>query len=273
MTGTVIRAAVLLSAVAAAAPVDVPVLIKQALQRFQSDERSAGEYGWTRRSQKTEFNSDGSVKSRATTVTQREPYDGFMISRVVERNGKPLDDIERDRSEAALHRRIGELKSMTPEQVEKLQAERRKKQAEEDAWIGEASAALEFKLVGEEAVARRPAFVLDVSPRPGYKTSNMRARVFEKLRGRVWIDKADTEMAKADIEIFDLVSIGFGLMARIEKGTRFLIQRTRVSDAAWMPELQRVRVDGRFLLFKSMNEEIVSSFSGYAHKPDAIRTD
>jgi hypothetical protein len=256
----------------AASPVDARALMKDALQHMLADERASADYLWTRRSDKTEFNSDGSVRAKVGTVMRREVVEGIIFGRLVERNGKPLDDIERERNEAALRKRMGELKSMSPHQREKLRDEARKKQEEEDAWLAEAPEALDFKLIGDEVVGGRPAYVVELSPRPGYKPSNMKARAFEKLRGKAWIDKADVEVAKCDIDFFDTVSVGFGVMARIEKGTRVYLQRARVADHVWMPELQRIRIDGRFLLFKSMNEEIVSGYWGYAHKSTVVGT-
>ena len=52
----------------------------------------------------------------------------------------------------------------------------------------------------------RPTLLMEATPKPGYKAKNMRARVFEKMKARIWIDKASSELVKADADMFDTVT-------------------------------------------------------------------
>jgi hypothetical protein len=68
----------------------------------------------------------------------------------------------------------------------------------------------------------------------------------------VWIDKGDLQLAKMDIEMLDTVSFGW-VLARIHKGTRVMLEQTRVNDEVWLPRHVTFRVDARVALFKGYN--------------------
>jgi hypothetical protein len=145
------------------------------------------------------------------------------------------------------------------ETVAKVKAERQRgsgKKGNQDEWIKEVGDALDFKLAGEETLHGRPAWVLTCSPHRGYSAKNMRARVFEKMNGKLWIDKAERELVRAEAETFDTVSVGFGFLGRIEKGTRFMLARTRLPEGAWVLDSQKIRFGARMLLVKWVGNEI-----------------
>lgn len=134
---------------------------------------------------------------------------------------------------------------------------------EDTSWLAEFPEALEYKKVGEEEIAGRMAWVLECSPRPGYKAKSLRARVFEKTRGKVWIDVADSQLVRVDAAVFDTVNIGWGMAAKIQKGTRFQIDRRKLPDGAWLPESQTIRFTAKVMMVKSLGMEDAARFTGY----------
>lgn len=119
---------------------------------------------------------------------------------------------------------------------------------------------------GEELMNGRPTLKFAMSPRPGYKAKSMQARLFEKMRGTMWIDKADGEMARAEAEIFDTATVGFGVLGRIEKGTHFAISRRKVTQDLWLSEMQQFKVDARIMLVKTMRQESTVRYSEFQHR-------
>ena len=95
----------------------------------------------------------------------------------------------------------------------------------------------------------------------------MRARVFGKMKANFWIDKATSELVKADAEMFDTVSVGFGVLGKIEKGTRFRIQRKLIADGEWLIESQYTRFGARILLFKTLRNESTTEWSDFRRRP------
>jgi hypothetical protein len=191
-----------------------------------------------------------------------------MVFRLIERDGQVISGEERRQNEESIAARVAELKAMTPEQRRKDEEENRRRTAENTSWLKEVPDALEYTLAGEETIHGRPAWILACEPRHGYRAKNLRARVFEKMRGRIWIDQEERELVRADVEMFDSVSVGWGVLGRIEKGTKFFLQRSRVGEGVWLPQAQTIRLSARMLLFKTLRSETTTRYSDYRHRSE-----
>jgi len=222
-----------------------------------------GDYGFTYRVDRREFHSDGKPKSREWLVGRKEFEEGYPVWRLSEKNGKPLTRQELEQQEKPIREYLYAKKKETAEQ----RAKQRRQDDDEDAWLQEVSEALDFQLAGREEINGRPAWILTCEPRPGYSAKTRKARVFEKMRGRIWIDETDRELAKAEAETFDRVNVGFGVLGRIEKGTRFALLRRRVAPGAWLLENQSIKFGARVLLVKWIGQEVHTSLSDWRHRP------
>jgi len=116
--------------------------------------------------------------------------------------------------------------------------------------------------VGTELVGGREAWVIDGEPRPGFVPHMKQSKFLAKFRGRVWIDKSDFQLAKMDVECLDTVSWGL-FLARIHKGSRFMLEQTRVNEEVWLPRELTVKVDVRLALLKNVNVDLEQSFRDY----------
>jgi len=66
---------------------------------------------------------------------------------------------------------------------------------------------------------------------------------------------------KLDAECIDTVSLGW-FIARIHKGSRVLIEQTRVNNEVWLPKSVALKLDARILL-KGFNLEEDVSYRDY----------
>ena len=103
--------------------------------------------------------------------------------------------------------------------------------------------------------------MIDADPRPGYQPRQREAKLLPKFRFRVWIDKADEEWVKLDAQCIDTVSVGW-FIARVHKGSRVLIEQTRVNDEVWLPKSIALKLDARILL-KGVNLDEEVSYRDY----------
>jgi hypothetical protein len=183
----------------------------------------------------------------------------------VQRDGHPVPDSEIQQNHEMARTRAAELRAMSPSERAKVE-EAGGVRAKEQDWLKEFPDALDYKKVGEETIAGRRTLVLECSPRKGYKASNLRARVFEKVRGKIWMDAAEEQIVRVDAEVFDTVSIGWGLIGKVQKGTRFHLERSRLADGSWLPNSQSIRFAASYLVFKSLAQEEITRYSEYRHK-------
>ena len=151
----------------------------------------------------------------------------------------------------------------------KSEGERRKRDEHEERdrennrkFVTEVADAYSFRLAGTEWVGGRETWMIDGEPRPEFVPHMKDAKYLSKFHGRVWIDKADLQLAKMDVECLDTISFGL-FLARFHKGSRFMLEQTRVNDEVWLPAHVAAKVDVRLGLVKNFDVNLEQTFRDY----------
>jgi hypothetical protein len=197
---------------------------------------------------------DGKGKTKSTEVKTYEILEiyGEQVQRLIEKDDKPLDAKEAAKEEAKIQQIIDTRKDESDDERRKREEKEEKEHEDHRKFVREVADAYDFKLVGTEKVEGRDAWVIDGEPRPGFEPKMKEAKFLSKIHGRVWIDKGDLQLAKLDIETIDTVSFGW-VLARLHKGTRMMLEQTRVNDEVWLPRHVTFKFDARVALFKGYN--------------------
>jgi len=197
---------------------------------------------------------DGKGHTKSTEIKTYEVLEiyGEQVQRLIEKGDKPLDAKDAAKEEEKIQKIIDKRKNESDEDRKKREEKEAKEREDGRKFVKEVADAYDFKLVGTEQVNGRDAWIIDGEPRPGYEPHMKDAKVLSKVHGRVWIDKGDLQLAKMDIEILDTVSFGW-VLARIHKGTRVMLEQTRVNDEVWLPRHVTFKVDARVALLKGYN--------------------
>jgi hypothetical protein len=199
-------------------------------------------------------NLDGKGKTKSTEVKTYEILEiyGAPVQRLIEKDDKPLDAKAAAKEEEKIQKIIDKRKNESDEDRRKREDKEVKEREDGRKFVREVADAYDFKLVGTEQVGGREAWVIDGEPRPGFEPHMKESKFLSKFHGRVWIDKDDLQLAKMDIEAIDTVSVGW-VLARIHKGTRVMLEQTRVNDEVWLPRHVTFKVDARVALLKGFN--------------------
>lgn len=197
---------------------------------------------------------DGKGQIKSTEVKTYEILEiyGAPVQRLIEKNDKPLDAKDAAKEEEKIQKIIDKRKNESEDDRRKREQKEVKEREDGRKFVREVADAYDFKLVGTEDVGGRQAWVIDGEPRPGFEPHMKESKFLSKFHGRVWIDKGDLQLAKMDIEAIDTVSVGW-VLARIHKGTRVMLEQTRVNDEVWLPRHLTFKVDARVALFKGFN--------------------
>lgn len=247
---------------AANGQVDPKELVRQSIRNYQRDWREASaSWAYTQ----TDTTADDGTKQ--TEVSEIIPLCGTPYERLIRKDGQPLTQAEQRREdrkyERADHQRERETTSEREARILKYENER--------AFVNDIPEAYRFKLMGEESVGGRPAWVVSMTPRPGFIPTTSRGAMLEHIEGKLWIDKEDVQWAKAEAHVRDTIGIGW-ILARVEPGTRFAVEQIRVDNGLWMP--RRITINGAAHVMlvhsKSLNEEL--TYSGY-HKDTSATAD
>jgi hypothetical protein len=197
---------------------------------------------------------DGKGEPKSTEVRTYEilQIDGEQVRRLIAKDDKPLDAKEAAKEDEKIQKIIDKRKNESDEQREKREEKEEKEREDGRKFVKEIADAYNFTLVGSELVGGRDAWVIDGEPRSGFEPHMKDARFLSKFRGRVWIDKSDLQLSKMDVQAIDTVSLGW-VIARIHKGTRFMVEQTRVNEEVWLPRHVTYKVDARVALLKGFN--------------------
>jgi len=182
----------------------------------------------------------------------------------VERDGRQLTAEGRARvdrkQEAKEARKAARLYGEDASRRASAESERRLK---ETKTIDELFRIYEFRIVGRETLDGRGAIVVTFEPRPGVETETRSGKILKKFTGRAWIDEEDRQLVRVDAELMDDLSFGFGLLAKLKKGSHAQIQRRKVNDEVWLPAQARFVGHGRLFLVKGLHIDALSEYSDY----------
>ncbi len=199
-------------------------------------------------------NLDGKGHTKSTEVKTYEVLEiyGEQVQRLIQKDDKAIEAKEAAKEEEKIQKIIDKRKGESENDRRKREEREEKDREDGRKFVNEIADAYNFKLVGTEMVGGREAWVIDGEPRPGYEPQLKEAKFLPKFHGRVWIDKSDLQLSKMDVEAIDTVSVGW-VLARIHKGSRYMLEQTRVNDEVWLPRHVTFRFDARLALLKGYN--------------------
>ncbi|MBZ5679419.1 MAG: outer membrane lipoprotein-sorting protein [Acidobacteriia bacterium] len=227
----------------------------------ENDKRQR-DYTYIEREVENKLDGKGQVKStEAKTYEVLEIY-GEQVQRLIEKDDKPLSEKEAAKEEEKIQKIIDKRKNESDSDRKKREEKEQKDREEGRRFVREVADAYNFKLVGTELVGDREAWVIDGEPRPGFVPHMKESKFLSKFRGRVWIDKTDLQLAKMDVECLDTISWGV-FLARFHKGSRFMLEQTRVNEEVWLPRQLAAKIDVRLALLKNFNVDIEQSYRDY----------
>jgi hypothetical protein len=237
-------------------------LFRVVAAKDEENEKLLHNYTYIERDEEHKLDGKGQVKStEAKTYEVMELY-GEQVQRLIEKDDKPLPEKEQAKEEEKLQKIIDKRKNESEEERKKREEKEEKDRENGRKFVREIADAYNFKLVGTELVGGHEAWVIDGEPRPGYEPHMKEAKFLPKFHGRVWIDKDDLQLAKMDVEAIDTISVGL-IVARIHKGTRVMLEQTRVNDEVWLPRHLTFKVDARVALLKGYKVDGEQTFRDY----------
>ncbi|MGA2740635.1 MAG: hypothetical protein ABSG65_24760 [Bryobacteraceae bacterium] len=256
------RTVLLLAACSLAAAQDPREIVRRSVQLLDHNLAIARNYTFLERTEIRELDSDAHVRTRKIMLYDVTLLEGSPYRRLVGKDDHPLSPDEDRIEQKKLADSIAQRQKETPTERNKRIADWEKKRQHEREPLDEVPDAFNFKIAGEVQIDGRDAWIIEGTPRPGYRARNSLAKLFLKLRGKLWIDKADYQWVKTEAEVTDTISWGL-FVARLGKGARLDMQMTRVNDEVWLPKRIEARVSARLALVKKYNVESDTSFSNY----------
>ncbi len=190
---------------------------------------------------------------------------GPDYKRLIEVEGKRLDPAELARRDEE-HRRnqAKEAERERRESAERRAARLKSEQEELEATVNDAARVFAFELAGHEQIDGDPMIVVNLKPRPDARATTREGEWMKKMTGRLWIAETGHHIARVRLRAIDELSIGWGVVARVETGSGFDYVRKRIGPD-WVPLELTVEGSGRTLLFRRFSVKTITTYSN--HQP------
>jgi hypothetical protein len=237
-------------------------LIQRVVANDIENDKKQRDYTYIERDVENNLDGKGNTKSTETKTYEVLQVYGEQVQRLIEKDDKPISAKESAKEEEKIEKIINKRKNES-ENDRRKRAEREEKDHEEGRQFErEIADAYNFTLLGTELVGGRETWAITAEPRPGFVPHMKYANFLPKFRGRLWIDKADLQMAKMDVECLDTVSWGL-FLARFHRGSHFMVEQTRVNDEVWLPRQLDFKIDLRLALLKNFKVDAEQTFRDY----------
>jgi len=230
-------------------------LIRQCAEKDLENDKKLRDYTYVERQEMHHLNGKGEVKSTETETSEVMEIYGEPVQKLVAKNDKPLSPKDAQKEDEKIQKIIDKRKNESESDRRKRLEREEKDREEERQFVREVADAYNFKFIGIETLNGRDNYVIDGDPKPGYQPVRKEAKILPKMRFRVWIDRADSQVAKLDVECIDTISFGL-FLARLHKGSRVILENTRVNDEVWLQQHVAVKADARIALLKDFNVDV-----------------
>ncbi len=237
-------------------------LIRQTAANDMENDKRQRDYTYIQREEQHHLDGKGQVKSTETKTSEILELYGEQVERLIAKNDKPLPEKDARKEEEKIQKVIDKRKNESEEERDKREKKEEKDREQDRQFVREVADAYNFTFVGIDSLSGRDTYVIDGEPRPGYEPHLKEAKILPKFRFRAWIDKDEAQWKKLDVQCIDTVSFGL-FLARVHKGSRIIIEQTRINDEVWLPQHIAVKIDVRLALLKNFDVEDDITYRDY----------
>ena len=237
-------------------------LIREAAEKDIQNDKKQRDYTYIQREEEHKLDGKDRVKSSESKTFEIMVLYEEPVRKLIAKDDKPLSESDARKEDEKVQKIIEKRKNESDNDRQKRLEKRDKEQEDGRQFVKEIADAYIFRFVGEESLEERKALVIDADPRPGYEPKMKDAKFLPKFHFRVWLDEAEKQWVKLDIQCVDTVSVGLFLL-RLHKGSSIQIEQVRVNDEVWLPRHVTLKLDARLALLKGLNISEDVTFRDY----------
>ena len=248
---------------------DQQSFLREARKHLQTDTSLQSSYMYVENRRERKLDKQERVKEESTWVF--ENYPGLpgegRWERLIVDNGKPVPAEDLEKQDRERRKKAEELARRFTDQPARETA-RQDRESEKDRRelqeiIDDIFVVFDIHMIGRAPVEGHDTIAFSLTPRPDAKPKTREGSQMRKFSVRAWISEADHELVKLDAEAIDTLSLGWGLLARLHKGSHLSFLRRRVNGEVWLPAVFSYTGTARVGLFWMLRRSGTSEYSGY----------
>ena len=180
-------------------------------------------------------------KETVREVVETKDCDVYLL---LASDGTALTPAEREKENERLQKLVGDP-----------QEQRKKKhdQQEDDHKAVDMFKMLPDAFLYQYHGSRGPLVELTFRPNPDFRPPSREAQVFHGMEGSMLVDAEKKRLVELDGHLAQEVEFFGGLLGHLDKGGRFVVKRADVGQGHWAITELTVEMNGKALIFKSVN--------------------
>jgi hypothetical protein len=193
------------------------------------------------------------------------PIEGAMFYTPLEGcGGEPVDAKTRESFEKRNRENLDKVKRRSEAEKARIKAEEEKDRKERALFWDDFLKAFQFRVLERRVVNERPTTIVSFTPNAAYRPSGaVDTKYLAKIRGKIWVDDMDNEIARFEFEFTHNVTAGFGLLGKVAAGTSYFMELRKDIDDQWLPIKAETLIKMRSLLVMKTNEKYTVEYSNY----------
>jgi hypothetical protein len=237
-------------------------IVRHAIELDKHNSEVARSYTYLQKQERRDEDTSGKVLHTESDTYDVTLLDGSPYRRLIAHNDQPLPPKDEAKAQAALQKSIEDRRRESPELRQARIKDWEHKQEKQREPLREIPEAFNLKLAGEDKIDGVATYVVDATPKPGYRPHTNATQFFPKVKARFWITKQDYQWVKVDMESLETISF-LGFLVRMSKGSHLVAEATRVNNEVWLPKHYALKGSVRIALVKLIRGEYIFAFSNY----------
>ncbi|MDQ6677908.1 MAG: hypothetical protein M3Z09_11485 [Acidobacteriota bacterium] len=242
---------------------DARELIRRSLEAGERNELALRTYVARTRSVSKQLDPEGKVKSEDIKTYDDVVVDGIHVRKLVEKDDKPLDPADLTKENERVAKLVATRRHESPAQRDQRLSDANAKREKNRNFTHEILGAFDFRVLREEIVSGRKAWVLQAVAHPGYRPKELKSQIFPHVRGTIWVDQDEFFWQKAEADAVEPFSVGFSLAVKVDQGAHIFFEQTRLEDGTWVVRQVALKANLRLALVKRVSIEHVTTSTNW----------
>jgi hypothetical protein len=224
-------------------------------------------YSYTEFRVERDLDKNGNLTVKESEKKSLTFYKGYRISRLIEKNGKPLSASDQEKEDRDVAKQVADIEKRIAEKERKEIAKRDTNSGTGGQPNGEGQRiTIADALKGSLLVnPRRERFrgidviVFDYEPNPAFKPNTRTEKLFALCTGAVWVDAKTKQVVRLDAV---LTQSAGNFLAAARKGASFSLENELVNNEIWLPSQADINLSIR-ILFAGININNLIKYGDY----------
>ncbi|MBX7172571.1 MAG: hypothetical protein K1X72_16505 [Pyrinomonadaceae bacterium] len=246
---------------------DIPTLLQEIRANADKIDQILENYSYTELRIDRDLDKNGNLIEKSSEKQLLTFYKGYRISRLIEKNGKPLSQSDQEKEDRDAAKKVEEIEKRISEKERKQITQRDNPSGaggqpkEEGQRITIADALKGSVLINprRERFKEREVIVFDFEPNPEFKPQTRMEKLFAFCTGAVWVDEKTKQVVRLD----SVLTKSFGnFIGKAKQGASFSLENELVNNEIWLPQQADVNLSIK-ILFAGFNINNLIKYSDY----------